>query len=149
MVGALFSPIWQIFPVWFHCTMFRRLCCFRSTTVLENCHSDTLHTVFHCPVGFWVMEQLAIILSATVRSPTVNQTWISMICAVAAKTLLCQIFHKWRRIEVNCVLISRSNWYPASGTLACLPNRRYCAGQLDCFTPNGTINEFWSSSRID
>ena len=35
----------QIFPVWFHCTMFRRLCCFRLTTVLENCHSDTLHNI--------------------------------------------------------------------------------------------------------
>ena len=37
MVGALFCPICQIFPVWFHCTMFRRLCCFRLTIVLENC----------------------------------------------------------------------------------------------------------------
>ena len=45
MVGALFCPICQIFPVWFHCTMFRRLCCFRLTTVLENCHSDTLHNI--------------------------------------------------------------------------------------------------------
>ena len=36
-----------------------------------------------------------------------NQTWINMIWAVAAKTLLCQIFHKWRKIEVNCVYISR------------------------------------------
>ena len=36
-----------------------------------------------------------------------NQTWINMIWAVAAKTLLSQIFHKWRKIEVNCVYISR------------------------------------------
>ena len=36
-----------------------------------------------------------------------NQTWINMIWAVAAKTLLCQIFHKRRKIEVNCVYISR------------------------------------------
>ena len=36
-----------------------------------------------------------------------NQTWINMIWAVAAKTWLCQIFHKWRKIEVNCVYISR------------------------------------------
>ena len=36
-----------------------------------------------------------------------NQAWINMIWAVAAKTLLCQIFHKWRKIEVNCVYISR------------------------------------------
>ena len=100
MAGALFCPIYQIFPVWFHCTMFRRICCFRLTTVLENCHSDTLHnisrhklaTVFwnsmweirfflpvlnsnvvdvYCPVGVWVIQQLAIISSATVRSPTV------------------------------------------------------------------------------
>ena len=41
MVGALFCPICQIFPVWFHRTMFRSLCCFRLATVLENCHSDT------------------------------------------------------------------------------------------------------------
>ena len=27
--------------------------------------------MFHCPVGVWVIEQRAIILSATVRSPTV------------------------------------------------------------------------------
>ena len=27
--------------------------------------------MFHCPVGVWVIEQHAIILSATVRSPTV------------------------------------------------------------------------------
>ena len=30
--------------------------------------------MFHCPVGVWVIEQHAIILSATVRSPTVNVT---------------------------------------------------------------------------
>ena len=36
-----------------------------------------------------------------------NQTWINMMWAVAAKTLLSQIFHKWRKIEVNCVYISR------------------------------------------
>ena len=36
-----------------------------------------------------------------------NQTWINMIWAVASKTLLSQIFHKWRKIEVNCVYISR------------------------------------------
>ena len=35
-----------------------------------------------------------------------NQTWINMIWAVAAKTLLSHIFHKWRKIEVNCVYIS-------------------------------------------
>ena len=29
--------------------------------------------MFHCPVGFWVIEQHAIILSATVRYPTVSQ----------------------------------------------------------------------------
>ena len=45
MVGALFGPICQIFPVWFHCTMFRRLCCYRLTIVLENGHSDTLHNI--------------------------------------------------------------------------------------------------------
>ena len=28
--------------------------------------------MFHCPVGVWVIEQRAIMLSATVRSPTVN-----------------------------------------------------------------------------
>ena len=27
LIGALFCPIWQIFPVWFYCTMFWRLCC--------------------------------------------------------------------------------------------------------------------------
>ena len=27
--------------------------------------------MFHCPVGVWVIEQRAIILSTTVRSPTV------------------------------------------------------------------------------
>ena len=45
MAGALFCPIYQIFPVWFNCTMFRCLCCFRLTTVLENCHSDALHNI--------------------------------------------------------------------------------------------------------
>ena len=45
MVGALFCPICQILPVWFHYTMFSRLCCFRLTTVFENCHSDTLHNI--------------------------------------------------------------------------------------------------------
>ena len=29
--------------------------------------------MFHCPVGVWVIEQHATILSATVRSPTVVQ----------------------------------------------------------------------------
>ena len=29
--------------------------------------------MFHCPAGVWVIEQHAIILSATVRSPTVNR----------------------------------------------------------------------------
>ena len=28
--------------------------------------------MFHCPMGVWVIEQRAIILSATVRSPTVH-----------------------------------------------------------------------------
>ena len=28
--------------------------------------------MFHCPVGVWVIEQHAISLSATVRSPTVD-----------------------------------------------------------------------------
>ena len=59
-----------------------------------------------------------------------NQTWINMIWAGAAKTLLSQIFHKWRRIEVNCVYISHCKWYRTSaGMPACIPNRRYCAGQ--------------------
>ena len=29
--------------------------------------------MFHCPVGVWVIEQRAIILSATVRTPTVKK----------------------------------------------------------------------------
>ena len=29
--------------------------------------------MFHCPVGVWVIGQHAIILSATVHSPTVNR----------------------------------------------------------------------------
>ena len=59
-----------------------------------------------------------------------NQTWINMIWAVAAKTLLSQIFHNWRRIEVNCVYISHCKWYRTSaGMPACIPNRRCCAGQ--------------------
>ena len=37
-----FCPICKILPVWFNYTMFRRLSCFRLTTVFENCHSDTL-----------------------------------------------------------------------------------------------------------
>ena len=28
--------------------------------------------MFHCPVGVWVIEQRAIMLSTTVRSPTVH-----------------------------------------------------------------------------
>ena len=31
--------------------------------------------MFHCPVGVWVIEQHAIILSATVRPPTVMRHW--------------------------------------------------------------------------
>ena len=59
-----------------------------------------------------------------------NQTWINMIWAVAAKTLLSQFFHNWRRIEVNCVYISHCKWYRTSaGMPACIPNRRCCAGQ--------------------
>ena len=34
--------------------------------------------MLHCPVGVWVIEQHAIILSATVRSPTVI---LQMSCA--------------------------------------------------------------------
>ena len=45
MVGALFCPICQILPVSFHYTMFPSLCCFRLTTVFENCHSDTPHNI--------------------------------------------------------------------------------------------------------
>ena len=45
MVGGLFCPICQILPVWFHYTVFPRLCCFRLTTVFENCHPDTLHNI--------------------------------------------------------------------------------------------------------
>ena len=36
-------------------------------TIFRACH----HQTFDCPVGVWVIEQRAIILSATVRSPTV------------------------------------------------------------------------------
>ena len=32
---VVFFSIWQIFPVWFHCAMFQRLCCFRLTTELK------------------------------------------------------------------------------------------------------------------
>ena len=42
---SLLCPICQILPAWFHYTMFQRLCCFRLTTVLENCHTDTLHNI--------------------------------------------------------------------------------------------------------
>ena len=38
-----------------------------------------------------------------------NQTLINMIWVVATETLLSQIFHRWRRIEVNCIYISRCN----------------------------------------
>ena len=36
MVRALFCPICQILPVWFHYTTFPRLCCFRFVTVFEK-----------------------------------------------------------------------------------------------------------------
>ena len=36
-------------------------------TIFRACH----HQTFDCPVGVWVIEQRAIILSAIVRSPTV------------------------------------------------------------------------------
>ena len=36
-------------------------------TIFRACH----HQTFDCPVGGWVIEQRAIILSPTVRSPTV------------------------------------------------------------------------------
>ena len=59
-----------------------------------------------------------------------NQTWINMIWAGAAKTLLSQIFQKWRIIEVNCVYSSHCKQYRTSaGMPACITNRRYCAGQ--------------------
>ena len=45
MVGALFCPSCQILTVWFHYTVFPRLCCFRLTTLSENCHSDTLYNI--------------------------------------------------------------------------------------------------------
>ena len=37
------------------------------TTIFGACN----HKTFDCPVGVWVIEQRAIMLSATVRSPTV------------------------------------------------------------------------------
>ena len=37
-------------------------------TIFRACH----HQTFDCPVGVWVIEEHAIIFSATVRSPTVN-----------------------------------------------------------------------------
>ena len=34
--------------------------------------------MFHCPVGVWIIEQRAIMLSATVRSPTVYKaSWLA------------------------------------------------------------------------
>ena len=39
------------------------------TTIFRLCH----HQIFNCLVGVWVIEQHAIILSATVCSPTVKQ----------------------------------------------------------------------------
>ena len=35
--------------------------------------------MFHCPVGVWVIEQHAIISSATVRSPTVYIEQVTLV----------------------------------------------------------------------
>ena len=60
MIEVLIFPICSIFPVWFHCTIFRRLRCFRLTIVLEkyrlhNMSRHKLATVFWnsmCQVSF-------------------------------------------------------------------------------------------------
>ena len=65
-----------------------------------------------CPSVYVCMSNIYLLLQFCTDY---NQTWINMIWAVAAKTLLCQIFHKWHRIKVNCVYISRCNWYCTSG----------------------------------
>ena len=42
--------------------------------------------MFRCPVGVWVIEQRAIMLNATVRSPTVKETrWKNMILIILGK----------------------------------------------------------------
>ena len=65
-----------------------------------------------CPSVYVCMSNIYLLLQFCTDY---NQTWINMIWAVTAKTLLCPIFHKWHRIKVNCVYISRCNWYCTSG----------------------------------
>ena len=72
--------------------------------------------MFHCPVEVWVIEQRAIILSATVRSPTVYIELFMRLAsmggyddAVVTKNVVLIIwFHKafklWNLSEYNNVL---------------------------------------------
>ena len=43
--------------------------------------------MFYCPVGIWVIEQRTMILSATVRSPTVHHIWSNFVIALRLSEL--------------------------------------------------------------
>ena len=61
--------------------------------------------MFHCPLGVWVIEQRAIILSATVRSPTVifkPWVWTQFDALVVYCSFL--IPEKWRPLVDNTKL---------------------------------------------
>ena len=82
-------------------------------TIFRTCH----HQKFDCPVGVWVIEQRAIILSATVRSHNVIHG------NVQAGSMVC--FEHWfhclnLRHIIHCVIKNRHDamrWYYQFGLL--------------------------------
>ena len=111
MVGALFCPIWQIFPVWFHCIMFGRLCCFRLTTALENCHSDTLHNIsrHNLATVFWNICVKSILWPALIS----NVVDVSLSGGRLGYWTACNRVGQSREIYSNSVPLLLPHWpYP-------------------------------------
>ena len=80
------------------------------TTIFRACN----HQTFDCPVGVWVIEQRAIMLSATVRSPTVlmppvlvnDNRIVSVVVYFSLKQYLKGKWHFWNQIGLNIQLIT-------------------------------------------
>ena len=60
--------------------------------------------MFHCPVGVWVIEQRAIILSATVRSPTVvlQCNWLAQVAKIPKQIWYLIDLNPGARFKNNC-----------------------------------------------
>ena len=80
--------------------------------------------MFHCPVGVWVIEQHAMILNATVRSPTVSLQSKQMVCG--RRLVLCQ---RW----ISSIIICWMERYPSITKTILRPTLFQCRALARCW----------------